>query len=65
MAKALAECGAKVAILDLKKENADKVADEIKKAGGNAIGVSANVLEPASLQEAEKEVSEKLGSVTS
>jgi len=62
MAKALAECGAKVAILDLKKENADKVADEIKKAGGNAIGVSANVLEPASLQEAEKEVSEKLGS---
>ena len=32
MAKALAGCGAKVAILDLKQESAQKVADEIKAA---------------------------------
>jgi NAD(P)-dependent dehydrogenase (short-subunit alcohol dehydrogenase family) len=37
-AKALAECGAKVAILDLRKEMADKVAAEINEAGGTAIG---------------------------
>ena len=34
MAKALAGCGAKVAILDLKQESAQKVADEITAAGG-------------------------------
>ena len=36
MAKALAGCGAKVAILDLKQESAQKVADEITAAGGAA-----------------------------
>jgi NAD(P)-dependent dehydrogenase (short-subunit alcohol dehydrogenase family) len=61
MAKALAECGAKVAILDLREENANKVADEIKAAGGIAIGVAANVLEYESLKNAEKTVCEKLG----
>ena len=43
-AKALAECGAKVAIMDLNQEPADKVAAEINEAGGKAIGVAANVL---------------------
>ena len=43
MSKAIAECGAKVAILDLRKEAADKVADEIKAAGGTAMGVACNV----------------------
>lgn len=61
MAKALAECGAKVAILDLREENANKVADEIKAAGGIAIGVAANVLEYDSLKTAEQTVCEKLG----
>jgi NAD(P)-dependent dehydrogenase (short-subunit alcohol dehydrogenase family) len=61
MAKALAECGAKVAILDLKKENADNVANEIVAAGGTAMGLAANVLEIESLQAAEKEISEKYG----
>lgn len=61
MAKALAESGAKVAILDLKQENADAVANEICKAGGKAIGVSANVLKLESLIEAEKIVTEKFG----
>ena len=54
MAKALAECGAKVAILDLRKESADNVASEITAAGGEAMGVAANVLEYDSLREAGK-----------
>jgi NAD(P)-dependent dehydrogenase (short-subunit alcohol dehydrogenase family) len=58
---ALAECGAKVAILDLRKEAADKVADAIKAAGGTAMGVAANVLEPESLAEAERIVREAYG----
>lgn len=61
-AQALAACGAKVAILDLRKENADKVAKEIVAAGGTAIGVAANVLESDSLMNARQEVMDKLGS---
>lgn len=61
MAKALAECGAKVAILDLREENAQKVADEINADGGCAIGVAANVLETESLKQAEAIVSAKFG----
>ncbi len=61
MAKALAENGTKVAILDLKEEAAKKVADEINAAGGTAIGIAANVLEKESLLNAEKTVSETFG----
>jgi NAD(P)-dependent dehydrogenase (short-subunit alcohol dehydrogenase family) len=49
MAEALAACGAKVAILDLRQENADKVATQIRQDGGEAIGLAANVLEKDSL----------------
>ena len=51
-AKVIAECGAKVAILDLNGDAANKVADEINAAGGTAIGVSTNVLQKESLVEA-------------
>ena len=61
LATALANKGAKLAILDLRKELADKVADEINSNGGTAIGVAANVLEKDSLQKAHKEVNNKLG----
>ena len=61
MARALASCGAKVAILDLREENAKKVAEEIKAEGGTAVGIAANVLELASLQAAEARVRETLG----
>ena len=61
MAKSLAEAGAKVAILDLKEEAAKKVADEIVKAGGKAIGVAANVLDLESLKKAETIVKAELG----
>ena len=61
MAKSLAEAGAKDAILDLKEEAAKKVADEIVKAGGKAIGVAANVLDLESLKKAEAIVKAELG----
>ncbi len=62
MAKALAAQGAKVAILDLKQENAQNVANEINAAGGNAIGVACNVLDVNSLNEARATISEVFGS---
>lgn len=62
LAKALAKQGHQIALLDLKKEAADQVANEIIAAGGKAIGVAANVLEKESLEAAKKEVNDKLGS---
>lgn len=61
LALALAKEGHKLAVLDLKKEAADKVAKEINKNGGHAIGVVANVLEKESLLEAKEEINSKLG----
>lgn len=61
MAKALAEQGASIAVLDLKAENAQKVADEIIAAGGKAIGVAANVLDIESLRTAHQQVVDTLG----
>ncbi len=61
MAKALAQCGARVALLDLHQESIDRVAEEINGNGGTAIGVIANVLKLESLKQAELEISEKLG----
>ena len=63
MAKAIAACGAKVAILDLREEAAQKVADEITAEGGVAIGVACNVLSTEACQAAKAVVNEKLGSV--
>lgn len=62
-AKAIAQCGARVAILDLREENAKKVADEINADGGKALGISANVLEKGSLTAAKKIINEKFGTV--
>ncbi len=56
MSEALAACGAKVAILDLRKEAAEAVAARIVAEGGTAMGLSCNVLDRESLEEAEKQV---------
>lgn len=64
MAKALAQCGAKVAIADLKLENAERVAAEINAAGFKAIGVACNVLDKASLEQANVIVEKELGPVS-
>jgi NAD(P)-dependent dehydrogenase (short-subunit alcohol dehydrogenase family) len=63
MAKALAEAGAKVAVLDLIQEAAAKVADEIKAAGGRAIAVKCNALEKADLEAARDKIVAELGNV--
>ena len=60
-AKALAESGARVAVLDLKKEAADMVAEAIIQNGGKAIGIAANVLEQDSLEEARKIINREFG----
>ncbi len=60
-AKAIAKCGAKVALLDINLSAAQKFADEINSDGGIAIAVSANCLDKASLENARQEVNEKLG----
>lgn len=62
-AKALAACGAKVAVCDLKLEAAEKVASEICADGGVAIAVAANVLDKESLEAARRTVNEKFGTV--
>lgn len=61
LAKELAKKGHKIAVLDLRKDAADKIANEINAKGGIAIGVAANVLERDSLDLAKKEVNSKLG----
>ena len=62
-AKALAECGAAVALLDLNGEAAEKVADEIRLSGGKAAGIACNVLDRASLEEAKKKVLDTYGHI--
>jgi NAD(P)-dependent dehydrogenase (short-subunit alcohol dehydrogenase family) len=64
MVKALAATGVKVAIADINKEVAEKVAAEIA-AEFNApvIGVEANVLDKESLMKAKEVINEKLGSI--
>lgn len=59
--KALAKCGASVAILDLNEEKAKEVASEINSSGGKAIGIGANVLSKESLIEAKKKANDFFG----
>ena len=61
-AKTAAACNAKVAVLDLNVEAAQKVADEIVADGGVAIAVKANVLDKVCMEEAKAEIDAKLGS---
>ena len=58
--KALAACGAKVALLDINFEAAKKIADEI---GENAIAVRCNCLDKNSIAEAKNMVEESSGKV--
>lgn len=62
MAHALAACGAKVALLDLNEEAAQKNAEEITAEGWIAKGYQANVLEKESLQKAHEKISADFGS---
>jgi len=63
MAKAIGRAGAKVAILDLNEVAADKVADEIRAAGGDAIAVKCDVLKKESIHAAYGKVADEFSSV--
>jgi NAD(P)-dependent dehydrogenase (short-subunit alcohol dehydrogenase family) len=63
MSRALGECGAKVAVLGRRKDAADQLAAEISKAGGKAIGVSADVLDKAKLEAAAAVIEKELGPI--
>jgi len=60
-ARAIAQCDAKVAILDLSEEKAKELAEDLNKQGFRAIGVKANVLEKESLKQARQEVLKAFG----
>ena len=63
MAEALASCGARVGLLDIKPEAAEAAAKRITDAGGTAVAVQADVLDRKSLAAAEKKVQEQFGPV--
>ncbi|MGA9398468.1 MAG: SDR family oxidoreductase [Anaerolineaceae bacterium] len=63
MCRALADAGAKVAVLDLNSEAAESLATGIRANGGEAVGVACNVLERASIETAAQAVIEKFGQV--
>lgn len=60
-AKALAACGANVAVISRRQESVDSVASEIRSAGGQAIALSADVLDKESLEKANEEVIRSFG----
>jgi NAD(P)-dependent dehydrogenase (short-subunit alcohol dehydrogenase family) len=64
MVKAMASVGMKIAIADINKEIADKVAAEISSEySAEVIGVEANVLDKESLEKAKEEINAKLGNI--
>jgi len=63
MCKSMAKAGAAVVILGRRKEAADNLAKEIIRSGGNAIGVSADVLNKEQLEATKKLVLDKFGTI--
>ncbi len=63
MGRALGKVGAKVAILDIAVPAAERVASEIREAGGEAIAVGCNVLDKASIQTAADSVIAEFGHI--
>ena len=63
MSKALAGQGATVAVLDLIPEAAEKVAEEIRRSGGKAIAVQADVLKRDALKAAAETIHRDCGPV--
>ncbi len=60
-ALALADCGAKVALIGRTQSKLDRVAEQIKAKGGEAFSISADVLDPAAIRSASYEISKKFG----
>jgi NAD(P)-dependent dehydrogenase (short-subunit alcohol dehydrogenase family) len=63
MCRALAACGAKVAVLDLNEPAAQTLATEIRSSGAESFGVGCDVLDRSSLETAARLVEAKFGRV--
>ena len=63
-AESLAECGAHVAVCDLRLDAAQAVVDKIVAAGGDAAAFEMNVLDRDSIEAAKAKINEKFGAVT-
>ncbi|HEU4440211.1 MAG TPA: glucose 1-dehydrogenase [Methylomirabilota bacterium] len=63
MARGLAEAGAAVAVADVGADAAQRVADEIAKAGGRALAMSVDVTDAASVEGMAVEVERRLGPI--
>lgn len=61
LCQALAEVGARVAIVDLAADAAENVAAAIRGGGGVALSVPADVTQPAELERAEAAIEQELG----
>jgi len=63
MAKTLASEGASVAVLDLREEAAQTVANEITQSGGKALAVGCDVLKKESIETAAEKIESDLGPI--
>ena len=63
IAKGLAKAGVSLAVLDISEPAAAKVANEITSIGGKAVGLTCNVLDKESIQQAAVEVKKTFGRV--
>lgn len=59
--KAIAQCGAKIAIVDLTAEKAQALSDELNAQGADTIAVQMNVLEQDSIKAAHQVILDKFG----
>lgn len=60
-AEAMASCGAKVAILDLRQDKAEAVAKTIRSHGKTALGIGVDVLDRNSLEASRERIRRELG----
>lgn len=63
MARALAQAGAKLAVISLRTETSSKVAEAIRAEGGEAIGIACDVTDRAALEKAHEQISNTFGPV--
>lgn len=63
LCRAIAAAGAKVAVLDLRLESAEKIAKAIRDEGQIAYGYEANVLDAESLKKAHEDIARDLGKI--
>ena len=63
ISKSLSQSGAKIVVLDIRKENIDSQVQEIKAVGGASVGFLCNVLDTNSLEEVSKKIIDKWGRI--